>query len=298
MGIEYLLLVGCSLMSGASTYFQKKYTQRTGNGGLTASLLFIFGSAVLSMLSFWLMAGGKLVFNNTILLFAIISGLIYNAANLINLFAYRNVNLVLISVFGKASTVTTWLFGVLLFNETPSPTNLASIALIIASVFLPIADFKNSPGRLRLTYIIGLTQLIISTANTLTLKCFLALPSSDANATSSLLFFSCAFMTIPPIIIMLVRTKKNRALVRSEFSFIPFFAFMCIILTNLFGNPTSLVSSLVMKRMPLMNYSILTSAFGSMVVFLSSRLIFKERPGKTTIFALVLSTLAAIINTL
>jgi len=296
--IEYLLLLISTFMSTSSSLFSKKYTQLTGKGNLSTNLIFIFGSAVISMVSFWLMAGGKLIFNNSILVFAIISGLIYNAANLINLFAYRNVNLVLISIFGKSSTVTIWLSGILFFGELPALGNIISVIIITISFFLPLIDLKKSPGNLRTTYIVGSLQLLISTLNTLVLKRFLQLPFVNAEATSSYLFFSCSFMTLPPIIIMLARFAKNSSRIKSELKTFTLPMLLCIIVTNLFGNPSSLISSLAMKGLPLLNYSILSSAIGSIFVFSSSKLLFKEKVGKTTIIALILSTIATIINVL
>lgn len=296
MKIEYLLLVASSLMSTSSSFFSKKYAQLTGKGGISTNLIFIFGSAVISMISFWLMAGGNLVFNNSILIFSILSGLIYNAANLINLFAYRNINLVLISVFGKSSTVTTWLLGILFFSEIPTAGNIISVIIITISFFLPLIDLKRSPGDLRITYIIGTLQLLISTLNTLILRSFLNLPFIDAAATSSLLFFACSFMTIPPIIIMLAHILKDSSKVKEELKTFTLPMLLCIVAVNLFSNPSSLLSTLAMKGIPLLDYSILSSAIGSIFLFISSKLLFKEKVGKITIIALILSTIASVIN--
>lgn len=298
MGIEYLFLITSIIMSTSSSLFSKKYVHQSSRCGLSGSLIFIFGSAIISMVSFWLMAGGDVVLNRTILTYAVMCGLVYNAINLINLFAYRNINLVLIAVFGKAGTVTTWLLGITVFGETATVWNVVSIAILIVSFLLPLADFKNAPGKLKPTYIVGIVQLIIGTLNTFLLKAFLVTPGVDTQATSSLLFFACGFMTIPPIVIMLGRYKKDSQKVKKELSLMTLGAILTIVIVNVLGNPSSLLSAMAMKDMSLVNYTVISSALGSAFVFVSSKLIFKEQVGKVTVIALILSTAAAIVNVL
>lgn len=298
MNNGYLLLFISSVMSNASTIFAKKYVHSSSRTGLSGSLIYIFGSAVVSMLSFWLMAGGEVVLSKTILMFAVINGLIYNASNLINLFAYRNINLVLITVFGKSATVTGWLLGIAFFGEVPTLWNVASVLLLVISFLLPLAELKKSPGKLKTTYLVGVLQLAISTLNTFVLKTFLSLPGIDTQATSSLLFVSCGFMTIPPVIIMLARFKKDSQKVSKELSLMTLGAIFTIVIANILGNPSSLLSTMAMKELSLINYTVIGSALSSLLVFISSKLIFREKVGKITVSALLLSTVAAIINVL
>ena len=77
-----------------------------------------------------------------------------------------------------------------------------------------------------------------------------------------------------------------------------FGAIFTIVIVNILGNPSSLLSAMAMKKMSLINNTVISSALGSIFTFVSSKLIFREKVGKITYTALALSTVAAIVNVL
>ena len=76
MGIEYLYLVGLALMGGGCTFFRKKYTQVTSGSSLTGSLFYIMAVGVISLFSYWGMAGGTIHTDSRTMIYAIASSFV------------------------------------------------------------------------------------------------------------------------------------------------------------------------------------------------------------------------------
>lgn len=298
MGEAYLLLLVVHILGGCTTFFCKKYTQLTSGSAHTGNLFYIVVMGILSLLSFWLMAGRQLRTDSWTLTFAIISAFIYVGLNTVGLFAYSKVNLVLLSIFMKSVTIVNWTCGVLFFQETPTVSNTASMLILCAAVFIPLMDLKHDKSNLRTTYLIGGIYLLLSSAYSIVMKIFLLGPEVDSPAVSSMLFFTHGLMSLLTVFILLGRRAKNPTAFKQEISVIRWPAIICIFLACLVGNPYSMLSSLVMQMLPLVQYSVLTAALESIVTFLVSKFIFKETVGKSTLIAFGLSTLAMIINAL
>ena len=298
MGEAYLLLLVVHILGGCTTFFCKKYTQLTSGSAHTGNLFYIVLMGFLSLLSFWLMAGRQLRTDSWTITFAVISGVIYVGLNTIALFAYTKVNLVLLSIFTKSVTIVNWMAGVLFFKETPTVSNTISMLILCTAVFMPLMDLKQDKTKLRSTYFIGAIYLLLSAAYYIVMKIFLLGPEVDSPAVSSMLFFTHGIMSVLTIFILFGRRVQAPAAFKQEISVIRWPAIACIVLACLVGNPYSLLSSLVMQKLPLVQYSVLTAALESIVTFLVSKFIFKETVGKSTLIAFGLSTLAMIINAL
>lgn len=296
MGIEYLYLVGLALMGGCCTFFRKRYTQVTSGSSLTGSLFYIMAVGIISLFSYWAMAGGTIHTDSRTLIYSVASSFVYVAVNVISLFSYQKVNLVLLAIFNKSLTIINWLMGILIFNETPTVNNVISVVILLIAVFMPLIDLKDNKKNLKTTYLIGGTLLILNTLNSLLSKTYLMHPSVDSSHMSSMLFFTNGLMIFPPIFIMLFRRKRHPEEFKQECSHIRWPAIACIVLACCFGNPGQLLSSMLMKVIPLVQFSILTSALNSIVLLLVSKFLFKEKLGKSTIIAFVMSTIAIIIN--
>ncbi len=298
MGIEYLYLVVLALMGGGCTFFRKKYTQVTSGSSLTGSLFYIMAVGFISLFSYWGMAGGTIHTDSRTMIYAIASSFVYVAVNVISLFSYQKVNLVLLAIFNKSMTIINWLMGIVVFGETPTVNNVISVVILLIAVFMPLLDLKDNKKNLKTTYLIGATLLVLNTINSLLSKTYLMHPSVDASHMSSMLFFTNGLMIFPPIFIMLFRYKKDPVAIKGEISKIRWSAIACIVLACCFGNPGQLLSSMLMKIIPLVQFSILTSALNSIVLLLVSKFLFKEKLGKSTIIAFIMSTIAIIINAL
>lgn len=298
LGKEYLLMLAVYGMAGFTIFFRKKFTQVTSGSALTGSLVYIIGMGFLSMVSYWLMSGRNIQTDSRILTFSIISSFIYVASNIISLFSYSKVNLVLLSIFTKSVTIANWLCGILFFHETPTVTNIISVAILCAAVFMPLLDLKQDKSNRNITYLLGGLLLLLNTTNSIVMKVFLLPPEVDSTAVSSMLFFTHGFMAIIPVFMLLFRWKKQPVSFKQECSAVHWTAFACIALACLFGNPSQLLSSMVMQKLPLVQYTVLTAALESIVVFLLSKFVFKEKIGRSTLIAFILCTIAMIFNAL
>ena len=298
MGKEYLLLLSVYAMAGFTVFFRKKYTQVTSGSAHTGSLVYIIIMGMLSMLSYWLMSGRSLQTDSRTLIFAIVSSFIYIATNMISLFAYSKVNLVLLSIFTKSVTIANWLCGLLFFHETPGIANIISVVILCVAVFIPLMDLKQDKSNRRMTYLIGGLLLLLNTANALAMKLYVQHPDVDSASVSSMLFFTHGFMSILPVFILLFRRVKQPVVFKQEVSFVRWPALVCIVLACLFGNPASLVSSMVMQALPLVQYTVLTAALESIMTFVISKFVFKETVGRSTLIAFVLCAISMVINVL
>ena len=285
-------------MAGFTTFFCKKYALLSNNSALTGKLFYISLMGLMSMLSFWLLSGCNIQTDSRTLTFSIISSFIYVALNVVSLLSYAKVNLVLMSIFTKSVTIANWLCSVLFFHEIPTFTNIFAVIILFIAVFMPLLDFKKSKSNLRLSYLLGGLLLLLSTASAMTTKVYLQAPAIDSASVSSLLFFSHGLMGIFAALILLFRRHKNPAAFTQEFSVIRWSAVACIFFACLFGNPQSLLTSLVMQKLPLVQYTVLTAALESIMTFLLSKFIFKETIGRSTLIAFALSTFAMLINAL
>lgn len=295
MGIDYLLLVVNAILVGGNTFFAKKYTQVTKLSGQTGSYIFIILSGLFSMLSFWALSEFHLQSDRLTLFFAFISSLIYDASNILNLFAYKKVNLILLNIFAKAVSLGNWLCGITLFGETPTTGNIISLLIIMVAVFLPLVELKHNKSNLLRSYLIGSMQFLLSVLNTTILKLYLQYDASDA---SSMFFWGSAFMIILPVVLIALRRYAQADLYKTEISFVDIKAIGCIALSCLFGNPSSVLGAIIVERIPIIHSSIISSALNSLIVLLMSKLVFKERISKNTYFAFCLTTIAGIVNAL
>ena len=230
MGIEYLYLVVLALMGGCTTFFRKKYTQVTDGSSLTGSLFYIMAVGCISLFSYWAMAGGTLHTDSRTITYAIASSFVYVAVNVISLFSYQKVNLVLLAIFNKSLTIINWLMGILIFDETPTVTNVVSVVILLIAVFMPLLDLKDNKKNMKITYIIGGLLLVMNTVNSLLSKTYLMHPSVTTSHVSSMLFFTNGLTIFPPIFIMLFRYKKNPVAIKEEISKIRWPAVGCILL--------------------------------------------------------------------
>ena len=285
-------------MRGCATFSCKKYTQLTRDSALTGSLFYVVLMGFLSMLSFWLMAGCTLRTDSRTLTFAVISAFFYVGSNTVCLLAYNKVNLILLSIFTKSITIVTWLCGVLFFHETTTVSNTISILILCAAVFIPLMDLKQDKAHLRTTYLIGGIYLLMEAGCAIAMKIYLLRPEVDSPAVSSMLFFTHGLMAVLTLFILWGRRVKNPSDFKQEFSVIRRSAIALVFLACLLGNPYSLLSSLVMQMLPLVQYTVLTAALESIVMFLISKFVFKETIGRSTLIAFVLSSVAMVINVL
>lgn len=298
LGKEYLLMLAVYGMAGFTIFFRKKYTQVTSGSAHTGSLIYVICVGIISLFSYWLLSGCNIQTDSRTITFSVISSFIYIAANMISLFSYSKVNLVLLSIFTKSVTIANWLCGVIFFHETPTTTNIISVVILCAAVFIPLLDLRQNKGNLRLTYLLGGLLLLLNTATAMLMKVYVMDPAVDSASVSSMLFFTHGFMAIIPVFILLFRWKKHPVSFKLECSHVHWSAFACIALACLSGNPSQLLSSKVMQSLPLVQYSVLSSALESIVTFLLSKFVFKEKIGKSTLIAFILCTIAMIINAL
>lgn len=285
----YIFIIISSLMSGASTMFQKLWMKNTRNI-LNQSEIFALIHVVSTLIFYFILSGGNLYTNMTTLIYSMLFGFFSTASILINLTAMKHMNLVLLSVFSRGSNMTTWLFGILFFRERFSISGIVSTLLIFISILIPLfgSNIKNT----KLTdYLLGISIMLLGTANTVLLKLYAVEPLKMSN--SILCFYTNVFMALFTIINMLRKTNVSEIFtefkqVKKQFALIP---------ANSLANCVStIINMYVLSIMPLSSTTTISYAVGCIVVFINSKLIFKEKCTRSDIIAFILSAAAFFVT--
>lgn len=290
--LGYVLIFLQAAISGAGTAAQKLYTKKTQlveHGSEIFLLIHVIGAIIY----FGAMSGFNLAINKTSLIYSACYGIICLASLLVNMVAMSNMNLIMLSVFSRGNTMIVWLVGIVLFQEAFTVSGVISALLILMSILMPLFEQKSEKtGKFHIkNYIIGILIILLSTVSTLLLKFYSMEPKKMPD--SIFCFYTNVFMA-GFTLFRLIQSLKNGN----------FIGEMQQIKSNLLLTPlytvcttsATLISMYVLKIMPLSLNSVLSYAAGSIVVFVNSKWVFRERYTKHEIIAFVLSSMAVLIT--
>lgn len=281
------------MMSGMSSAMQKLWQKKTIGAG-NAPYIFLVVNGLSACLIFYAMSGFNLSINVTSLKYAAMYGAVVIFSLVLNMAAMLRMNLILCSVFSRGSSMAIWLIGILFFKDKLTFSGAVSAMLILISVLFPVFGIKN--GKIKLSdCLIGGAITAVGTLSTLLLKFYASEPDKSAN---SVMFFYTnvfviAFVAIAAVIgYGFLFEKKDLA---SDIKMTKGFVWI-IPVSTLGSNLASVISVYVMKLMPLSLYSIVSYTVGCVVVFVNSKLVFREKCTVSDAVAFVLSAAAALIT--
>jgi len=298
MLLNVLMLFIVSAMDGVTTYSQKKYSARTIGNGL-AKPLFVMLASLLSLIPYAIISKGMLIPDGTLLLYSASYAVALIAITVIKLIAYNRMNLILLNVLLKGSTVLTWVFGIVLFKESFKLTGLIAQFLIITAIILPLilTDKQNRKASV-LSYVLGLALMVLLTASTVIVKKYCMIPTVDTGSMGAFYFYVNVFASVMPLIMVIraARTLESGKGAGSELKAIAPVNYLFIVINCVLGAPSTIISTNVMQAMPLVDYTILATCIGTVVLFLNSRIVFREKGSNAEVVSLLLTVCATIVN--
>ncbi len=289
----YLFVVLSSVMSGMSSATQKLWQKKTSDAG-NAPYIFLVVNALSACLIFYAMSGFDLTINSTSLRYAALYGAVVIFSLVLNMAAMTRMNLILCSVFSRGSSMIIWLIGILFFKDELKFSGAVSAVLILISILIPVFGITN--GKIRVSdCLIGGAITAVGTMSTLILKFYATEPAKSAN--SVMFFYTNVFVIVFVAFAAVIGygflfERKNLA---SDLKRTGKFVWI-IPLSTLGSNLASVISVYVMKVMPLSLYSIVSYTVGCVVVFVNSKVVFREKCTVSDAAAFVLSAAAALIT--
>lgn len=286
----YLLILFLLLMGNVNTIVGKNYTKKSMRIK-TANSIYILLAHPVAAIFFFIIAGGDVSLNLPTFLFSCAYGLVSIFSVILTFRAYRETNLVYMSVFSGAGSFIIPFFAEWLFWKVPfSALNFISVFLRITAIFIPLFfDKEKRKGLIvcMLLFCLSATSGLVTRAYTLTPS---VLPTSS--------WFFWTNVVVLPMITIAVLAKEGPKTVASDVKQMKPVLFLLIIFATALSNVSSLISVRVIAMLGTTIYSIISSAMGMVLTILLSTLIFKEDIKKPTYISAALSVTAGIISVL
>lgn len=302
----YLLLILGQLMLGLAHFSHKLFSRRSNSflptGALYSALISAFSLPV-----FFLLSGFDLSLDAGLALYSIAYGVLASISQVMIFIAFSRVNMVVYSVFAKSASILVCLAGFIFFDDKVTFNSVLSILLLTVAIALPLLEARKNGGKSNslASLIICLIIMVDGFLIQLTVKGFTELESTTTERASALYFYANVItaLVLFAILLFITRRSKKEDMGTSEFRIglketarkVPWRLYILIPLTATIANIPCVTNAYCMMNMDLNTYIIVLNAAESMVLFLISRFIFKEKSSLLDISALVLSTVAGII---
>ena len=308
----YILLVILSqLLLGLASFTEKLFAKKSG-GYLPNNLLYSAGIAISSLFVYSWMAGFDLKPDGEIIYHALIYGCLYASSMTCLFVAYRRLNMVIYSVFGKSSSILVCIIGITLLGDEPKITTFVSVGLLFISILLPLLEGRKKEGQKSSLFslIICICAMLIGTGVSLTIKSFSSLESYTPQRASAMYFYANIVTFIFLAVAVLISTRKpkegsrksllgiNGIGLRSTFLKVNPYLYILIPIVATVANIPTVINTVCIKNMDLSVYIVLSNAAALATLFFISKVIFKEKSTLIEIIALLISGAAGIISCL
>jgi drug/metabolite transporter (DMT)-like permease len=309
----YLLLIAGQLMLGLAHYSHKVFVQKSNSflpiGALYSALISLFSLPI-----FFVLSEFDISLDKSLALYSIAYGVLAALSQVMIFVAISRVNLVVYSVFGKSATVLVCLCGFIFFGDKVTLPAVLSVVLITIAIVIPLLQIKSNEGKKSsfVSLMICVIMMINGLLITLVVKSFSELESTTSARSSAFFFYANVVTAIALFIVLYFVTRKKRDGGKSEGSLegpekydigimatarkVQWRYYVLIPLTATIANIPCVTNVICMQNMDLAIYTIVLTAAESLVYFLISRLIFKEKSTKLDIIALILCTVAGIVT--
>lgn len=305
--VQYYLLIPLSqTLLGLATFTEKLFAKKSG-GYIPNNLLYSAGIAICSLFIYSVMAGFNLTPDSEILGYAAIYGMLYALSMTCIFTAYKHINMIVYSVFGKSSAIIVCIIGIAFLGDTPSATTIISVCLLFASILLPLlsAAKEKKGGKVIVSILLCLSTMLIGTGVSLTVKGFTSLASYTPERASAFYFYANIFTFIYLLFAVLITTRKPKDGVPSRFAkgiglkatFLkvnPRLYILVPIVATVANIPTVL-NTVAMRHLDFSVYTVISGALALLVLFCISKFIFKEKSTPLEIAGLIISSSAGII---
>lgn len=287
--VLYMLTALSAVISGTGIFVQKFWQRRTIQVKNAASVYLLMMS-VFAIGVFYVMNGFSVDVNLYTLVCSAIYGIFAILANVLTLSAMSNMSLLLCSVFQRGSTLLIWLWGVLAMHDSIKAAQVISAVLMTLSILTPLYGEKNCTISKRSLFL-GAAIMANGASSSIFLKYYTQNPQKMSD--SALCMYTNVLML--GYIIVRFAVSKNRKELADSFKKTK--KIHWVVLLGTIGNGVATILSMyVMKRMPISVYSIISSAVGFVIVFINSKVIFREECSSREVVSFLFSALAVLIT--
>ena len=307
--MEFYFLVALSQCMLGLALFSEKLFSKKSSGYLPTNLIYSAGIAVSSLFVYSLMAGFNLTPDFEIISHAVIYGILYASSMTCLFIAYKRLNMVVYSVFGKSASIAVCIIGMVFWGDTVKFTTIAGIVLLFVSILLPLLAAGKTEGKKGsfANLLICIATMVIGTGASLVIKSFSSLESYTPARASAMYFYANIFTFIFLVGAVLVYTKQpdvdgSKTLLRrhadgfaDSFLRVNPKLYILVPIVATVANIPSVINTLCVNNMDLSVYTVLSRAIELLVLFVISRFIFKEKYSRVDITSLIISGVAGLI---
>lgn len=285
-----LLILFLLLMGNVNTIVGKNYIKKSMQIK-TANSIYILLAHPVAAIFFFIMAKGNVPLNIPTLLFSVAYGLCSIFSVILSFRAYRETNLVYMSVFSGAGGFIIPFFAEWLFWDMNfSGTDFVCVLLRTAAIFIPLFfDKEKRKGMTICMLLFGLSAF-----STLVTRAYTLTPGVQPASS----WFFWTNIAVLPMITIAVLAKEGPKTVASDVKQMKPVLFLLIIFATALSNVSSLIAVRVISLLGTTMYQIISSAIGMVLTILLSALLYKEDIKMPTYISAALSVAAGIISVL
>ena len=303
-----ILFCGFFLTQIFSDVMRKKNSNVFSVSGITGSLFYVFETSLFALFYFWALNGFKLSFNNHVLVYGMIYGIVVILTLVLSIFVYRYATFSFVTfVSGSVSLMLSLLVGNLLFNEVISPDKILRIALMLVATFVIFLGNKNKDNKkssseehqaniAKSNFVIACVIIVLNSILAAVATAILKFYAGDPNVTdqNSFFFATNIFSALFVLPILPFTMKKNKVKMSELFRMVKSKKTVYSAVTTINSNIRSIIQILILGMMDVSIFSPISSALGFVAVAIATPII-GEKLNKYTVIATIIAIVSVFL---
>ena len=303
-----ILFCGFFLTQIFSDVMRKKNSNAFSVSGITGSLFYVFETSLFALFYFWALNGFKLSFNNHVLVYGMIYGIVVILTLVLSIFVYRYATFSFVTfVSGSVSLMLSLLVGNLLFNEVISPDKILRIALMLVATFVIFLGNKNKDNKkssseehqtniVKRNFVIACVIIVLNSILAAVATAILKFYAGDPNVTdqNSFFFATNIFSALFVLPILPFTMKKNKVKMSELFRMVKSKKTVYSAVTTINSNIRSIIQILILGMMDVSIFSPISSALGFVAVAIATPII-GEKLNKYTVIATIIAIVSVFL---
>jgi len=288
----FILFSLSSLIGMLNSVLSKKF-QQNFSADFTHFIAYNFINALFACVYFFAANSFSLKPNGITFFFAVLFALIVISILILQILALSVTSVSMLGIFSTAgSTILSTVFGLFFLGEPSSPRLFLSLFLLLAAVVIPYI-----PGRRvnkKNSFLICLLMFIVSGLSVILQKIYTNTPGALSSTTFFLLtnlviVFVCGFILLAKFL----SDPASRTVILKPFSKKQY---LNIAIRTAASNSTSVITLLLLSRMDVSVYSVVSSSLGILTGAFLSKVVFKEPMPLSSWIAVALVISSILLN--
>ena len=285
--IGYILILGCTILNLAEGILIKKYNQKHAKGGFIFTALVSLFSMLFFLFKDILTDPTGLTFTTEMLPYAVVAGVLYCSASLLTYLALQYGSFAISMLILSYSLVITILYGLIFLNEPATAFTYIGFAVIAISLYLVRADSKGEEKKVSFKWLVC---IIISTLGSGFFGVVQKMQQLkfDDKITNEFMVVCLGISALSLFVIGFIKDGKDCAYILKKGS--PY-----AITAGLSNGANNMLGMILYTVMAISISSPTRAGVKTVVSFLVSYLIFKERFLKRQIIGVALGALGVVL---